>query len=296
MFENRYRINKAQIRQSFDKAATRYDEVAVLQREVAQRVLERLELIKLAPQRILDLGCGTGLNSKALEKRYPKAQVISLDLAPAMLQQARKHKRWLSKQRFICGDAEQLPLAKNSVDMIFSSLTLQWCHDLDSAFRECFRVLKPGGLLMFATLGPDTLHELRNSWQSVDNYNHVNAFVDMHDIGDALIRTRLADPVMDVETITMTYQEVMPLMRDLKILGAHNMTGGRERGLTGKQKIHAMAEAYESYRINGLLPASYEVVYGHAWAPHDKQVPQNGADGVFHFPVDQLRNPLPSKK
>jgi len=289
MFEDRYHVSKQQIRQSFDKAASRYDEVAVLQREVASRVLERLELIKLAPRRILDLGCGTGLNSKALDQRYKKAQVISLDLAPAMLQQARQHKGWFSKQRFICGDAERLPLADDSVDMIFSSLTLQWCHDLDSTFRECFRVLRPGGLLMFATLGPDTLHELRNSWQSVDGYNHVNAFIDMHDIGDALIRTRLADPVMDVETITMTYHEATQLMRDLKILGAHNMTGGRERGFTGKQKIKAMAEAYESYRKNGLLPASYEVVYGHAWAPQNKQLLQNGADGVFHFPVDQLR-------
>ena len=142
---------------------------------------------------------------------------------------------------------------------------------------------------MFSTLGPDTLHELRNSWQSVDGYNHVNAFIDMHDVGDAMIRSRLADPVMDVETITMTYHEVMQLMRDLKTLGAHNMTSGRPGGLTGKQRIKAMSEAYESYRSNGLLPASYEVVYGHAWAPENKEKPQNGADGVFHFPIDQLK-------
>lgn len=289
MFEDRYAINKEKIQRAFDKAASRYDEVAVLQREVADRVLARLELIKLEPQRILDLGCGTGLNSKALDKRYKKAQVLSLDLAPGMLKEARKHKTWLSKQRFICGDAEALPLTDNSVDLIFSSLTIQWCHDLDSLFKECFRVLKPGGLLMFSTLGPDTLHELRNSWSSVDGYNHVNAFIDMHDIGDALIRNRLADPVMDVETITMTYNEVIHLMRDLKTLGAHNLTGGRSRTLTGKEKLRAMSEAYESYRHNGLLPATYEVVYGHAWAPEEKESLQNGADGVFHFPVDQLR-------
>ena len=289
MFEDRYAINKEKIQRAFDKAASRYDEVAVLQREVADRVLARLELIKLEPQRILDLGCGTGLNSKALDKRYKKAQVLSLDLAPGMLKEARKHKTWLSKQRFICGDAEALPLTDNSVDLIFSSLTIQWCHDLDSLFKECFRVLKPGGLLMFSTLGPDTLHELRNSWSSVDGYNHVNAFIDMHDIGDALIRNRLADPVMDVETITMTYNEVIHLMRDLKTRGAHNLTGGRSRTLTGKEKLRAMSEAYESYRHNGLLPATYEVVYGHAWAPEEKESLQNGADGVFHFPVDQLR-------
>ncbi len=288
MLEDRYTIAKAHIRQSFDKSASRYDEVAVLQREVANRVLERLDLVKMEPKRILDLGCGTGLNSKALNKRYKKAQVLSLDLSPGMLKEARKHKGWLSKQRFVCGDAESLPLADDSVDLIFSSLTIQWCSNLDRVFSECFRVLRPGGLLMFATLGPDTLHELRNSWKSVDGHNHVNAFIDMHDIGDAMIRARLADPVMDVETITMTYNEVMALMRDLKVLGAHNMTGGRSRHLTGKERLRAMTEAYESYRKDGLLPASYEVVYGHAWAPENKEKLQNGADGVFHFPLEKL--------
>jgi malonyl-CoA O-methyltransferase len=288
MFEDRYAVAKDKVRESFDKAASRYDEVAVLQREVAGRLLERMDLIKIEPKRILDLGCGTGHFSKALNKRYKKAQVISLDLSPAMLNEARKQKSWLSKQRFICGDAEKLPLADNSVDMIFSSLTIQWCHDLDSVFKEAFRVLRPGGLLMFATLGPDTLHELRASWNTVDGYNHVNAFIDMHDIGDALIRSRLADPVMDVENITMTYYEVMHLMRDLKTLGAHNVTGGRARGLTGKDKIRAMSEAYESYRNNGTLPATYEVIYGNAWSPENKETRQNGADGEFHFPVEQL--------
>ncbi len=289
MFDDRYTIIKTQIRQSFDKAASRYDEVAILQREVASRLLERLDLIKLTPQRILDLGCGTGLNSQALDKRYKKAQVISLDLAEGMLNKARTHKSWLNRQRFICGDAEALPLADNSVELIFSSLTLQWCHDLDRVFKECFRVLKPGGLLMFSTLGPDTLHELRDSWKHVDDSNHVNAFIDMHDIGDAMIRSRFSDPVMDVENIIMTYSEVMLLMRDLKILGAHNMTHGRSRGLTGKAKISAMSDAYERYRNKGVLPATYEVVYGHAWAPENKEQKENGADGVFHFPVDQLR-------
>ncbi len=289
MFDRRYAIIKSQIRDSFNKAAHRYDEVAILQREVASRLLERLDLIKLTPQRILDLGCGTGGSSQALDKRYKHAQIVSLDLAPNMLKQARKQKSWFNKQRFICGDAEALPLVDNSVDLIFSSLTIQWCHDLDSVFKECFRVLKPGGLLMFSTLGPDTLHELRSSWQQVDSNNHVNAFIDMHDIGDAMIRSRLSDPVMDVENITMTYSEVMTLMRDLKILGAHNMTQGRPRNLTSKTKITAMCDAYESYRTEGVLPATYEVVYGHAWAPENKQEAQNGANGVFHFPLDQLR-------
>lgn len=289
MQDDRYQIDKTKVRAAFDQAAAHYDEVAVLQREVGARLLERLELIKLQPRTILDLGAGTGLLTKQLAKRYGKAQVIALDLAPAMLQEAQKHTGWFSKQRFVCGDAESLPLADDSVDMIFSNLTVQWCQDLDRAFRECYRVLRPGGLLLFSTLGPDTLKELRASWQSVDGYSHVNAFIDMHDIGDALIRARLADPVMDVERITLTYGKVMDLMRDLKTLGAHNLTDGRARGLTGKQRLAAMIEAYESYRENAMLPATYEVVYGHAWSPQQKQPGHRDESGAFHFPLRDLR-------
>lgn len=288
MFDDRYQIDKSLIRTSFDRAAAQYDEAAVLQREVGERLLERLDLIKLAPTRILDIGAGTGRLTRQLAKRYAKARVIALDLAPAMLAQARTHVSWFSKQEFVCGDAESLPLADDSVDMIFSSLTFQWCQDLDGALRECYRVLRPGGLLMFTTLGPDTLKELRDSWSVADGYNHVNAFVDMHDIGDALMRARYADPVIDVETITLNYHNVFQLMRDLKRLGAHNLTGGRSRGLTGKKRLLAMQEAYESYRIKDMLPASYEVVYGHAWAPQVKPVGHQDESGAFHFPVHQL--------
>ena len=150
--------------------------------------------------------------------------------------------------------------------MVFSNLTLQWCNDLDHVFGEIRRILKPGGLFMFSTLGPDTLKELRESWRKVDQYNHVNAFMDMHDIGDALMRTNLADPVMDVEEITLTYADVFKLMKDLKTLGAHNVTKGRPRGLTGKHRLQSMVAHYEAFRKNGLLPATYEVVYGHAWS------------------------------
>lgn len=288
MLDPRYQLDKRQVRAAFDRAASRYDGAAVLQREVGTRLQERLDVIRLQPTRILDLGCGTGVMSRELARRYKKAEVIGLDLAPSMLAQARKRKGWFSKQRFVCADAERLPLADDSVDMILSNVTIQWCSDLDALFAECRRVLRPGGMLMFSTLGPDTLKELRASWQTVDGYSHVNAFIDMHDIGDAMVRSRLADPVMDVETITMTYGDVMTLMRDLKQIGAHNVTAGRPAGMTGRQRLARLRDAYEQFRRDGVLPASYEVVYGHAWVSEQKQTIVT-EPGTQYVSVDQLR-------
>jgi len=285
MDNNSYQLDKSLVRASFDKAAQHYEEVAVLQREVGQRMMQRLELIKIAPERILDVGAGTGVQSNLLAERYQHAQITSLDLSANMLLQGRKNPSQPRQIVHVCGDAERLPFANESLDMIFSNLTLQWCNNLDYAFFEFQRVLKPGGLLLFSTLGPDTLRELRNSWRSVDDYSHVNAFMDMHDIGDGLMRFLFADPVMDVEHITLTYQDVYRLMKDLKSLGAHNVTAGRPAGLMTKSRLSAMQAAYEQYRQNGVLPASYEVIYGHAWKPDEndtatKKVPRRQQEVV----------------
>lgn len=267
------RLDKTRIRESFDAAAAHYDEAAVLQREVGERMLERLQLIRIEPQTILDVGCGTGIYSQALSRRYRKAQVFSLDLAPRMLLAARKRRHWLARhfnrQAFVCGDAECLPIAGHSVDMIFSNLALQWC-DLDQVFAEFRRVLKPQGLLMFSSFGPDTLKELRHSWQAADAGDgpavHVNDFIDMHDVGDAMLRAGLRDAVMDVENFTLTYHDAYQLMRELKAIGAHNVAHERRHSLTGKRRLQAMLAAYEKFRADGRLPATYEVIYGHAWA------------------------------
>lgn len=288
------RPSKKDIRATFEASATRYDEVAVLQREVATRLLERLDLLKMTPGNILDLGSGTGICSEALSRRYPKARVVALDLAEAMLHHTRRRfSRWdrfRNKHGFVAGDAERLPFADGSFDMLFSNLTLQWCSDLEQTFNEFRRVLKPGGVLFYTTLGPDTLKELRASWAVVDQGVHVNTFLDLHDVGDAMLHARLAEPVLDMEHITLTYRYSMDLMRDLKALGAHNINPGRSQGLTGPRKLKAVMEAYEQFRQDdGLLPATYEVIYGHAWRAEKEQTERNSPSAEIGISIEQLR-------
>jgi malonyl-CoA O-methyltransferase len=280
-----YQLDKRQARLAFERAADTYDEAAALQQEIGQRLLERLDLIRMRPTRILDLGAGTGVFSKALQQRYHKAQVVALDLALAMLRHTRRRGGWLRKPACVCADGERLPFADDSFDFIFSNLMLQWCMDPEPVFTELRRVLAPGGLLLFTTFGPDTLKELRASWEAVDGHTHVNRFIDMHDIGDALMHARWAEPVMDSERITVTYRELRTLMRDLKQLGAHNVTAGRPRGLTGRQRLLQVIQAYERFRRDGVLPASYEVVYGHAWSPLNKQ----DSGGAVDVPLSGLQ-------
>jgi len=267
------KFNKTKIAESFSRAASSYDAVAVLQREVGSRLLKRLDLIRLSSAKtILDIGCGTGVITRELEKLFPKATILAADLAHGMLVHAKHKKKWLSKQQFICSDIEQLPLPDNSIDFIYSNMMLHWCNNLDQAFAELNRILKPDGLFLFSTLGPDTLQELRYSWSQVDDKPHVNIFIDMHDIGDGLMRAKFKDPVMDVENFTLTYADVLPLMHDLKSLGAHNVIENRHTGLTGKQTLKKLIQTYETLRNPaGLLPATYEVVYGHAWGNEIQQ-------------------------
>ncbi len=258
-------IDKGAARRAFDAAAGGYDRVAVLQQEIGRRMLERLGYIRLAPMRVLDLGCGTGQGLDGLARRYRRAELVALDFAPNMLRRARRRGHWLNRPRVICADAEHLPLADDSVDLIFSNATLQWVNNLQGTFGELLRVLRSGGLLLFSTFGPDTLKELRAAWAAVDHGEHVSHFLDMHDIGDALVRARFADPVMDVERMTLTYADVGGLMSDLKQLGARNALAARPRGLTGRRRLAALSAAYERERRDGRLPATYEVIHGHAW-------------------------------
>jgi malonyl-CoA O-methyltransferase len=264
-------LDKARARAAFERAAATYDQAAVLQREVAGRLVERLDLIRLQPTRIVDVGCGTGYCTRALAQRYRGAEVVGIDIAHAMLRRAHGAGSWWQRvrggrTRYACGDAESLPLPDAVADMIISNLMLQWC-DPARVFAEFRRVLRPGGVLMFTSFGPDTLTELRAAWRAADTGIHVHAFLDMHDVGDALLRAGLAEPVMDVERLTLTYADAIEVMRDLKHIGAHNTALGRARGLTGKRHLARVREAYAARARDGRVPATFEVVYGHAWAP-----------------------------
>ncbi len=262
-----FELDLAAVRRSFDRAARSYDGSAVLQSRVREELLSRLDYVTLEPATILDVGCGTGHATRALKDRYPRARVIALDIAEGMLAVAHRRQSWRRRFDRVCGDAMRLPLAGGSVDLVFSSLTLQWCPDLDAVFAGFRHVLSPRGLLNFATFGPDTLFELRAAWSEADGLTHVNQFTDMHDLGDGLVRAGLAEPVLDVERYTLTYPHVQGLMRDLKAIGAHNVNAGRPRGMTGRGRLRAMESAYERHRRDGVLPATYEVVFGQAWGP-----------------------------
>ncbi len=271
-----YHIDKARVRASFNRAANTYDAAAVLQKRVREEMLSRLDLVKIKPKAILDAGCGTGHGSFALQKRFSNANIISLDLAFNMLQQTKLQRPWLQKclqkmlhqQHLLCADIENLPIASNSMGLVWSNLAVQWCNDLDGAFSELARVLQPEGLLMFSTFGPDTLKELRAA--TTNGHTHVSRFIDMHDIGDALIRAGFSTPVLDVEHYTLTYDDVKSVMIDLKSIGAHNATAGRARGLQGRGFLQNLVQNYEQFRVAGKLPATFEVVYGHAWKAESK--------------------------
>ena len=273
-------VDKREVRRAFENAAAHYDAAAVLQHEVCARMLERLQYVKHQPRAILDAGCGTGNAVPALLARYPGATLVVLDLAYGMLERARARVKWWqtlpglrAPLHAVCADLERVPLASQSVGLVWSNLALQWVNDLPRAFGEMHRVLAPGGLVMFSTFGPDTLSELRSAYAGTDGRTHVNRFVDMHDIGDMLVAAGYADPVMDMEKITLTYSDVRALMRDLKVIGAHNATRGRPGGLSGKSLLAAVERNYEALRREGRLPATFEVVYGHAWKPEARVSP-----------------------
>lgn len=255
------------VRRSFARAAETYDAAAVLQREVLARLTERIDPLDIKPGVVLDAGSGTGLGASALSDRFRRSQVVALDIAEPMAARSRHRRRWFRSLDAVCADAACLPIRSASVDLVFSNLMLQWLGAPDAVFREFVRVLKPGGRLLFTTFGPDTLRELREAWAAVDNRVHVNRFVDMHDLGDALLRAGFRDPVMDAERMTVTYRDTLALMRDLKAIGAHNVNEGRPRGLTGPRQLRRMDAAYERHRVDGTLPATWEVVYGYAVAP-----------------------------
>jgi len=296
MNQDIYFIDKPRVRAAFGRAANTYDGAAIVQKLVCDEMLSRLDLVKIRPKIILDAGCGTGVASVDLQNRFRMSQVVSLDFAQGMLAQTRKTilnasistklKRifGFSKEALVCADIEALPLVDNAVGLVWSSLAIQWCNDLDAAFSEFNRVLHPEGLLMFSTFGPDTLKELRTATAEATQNTSVSRFIDMHDIGDALVRAGFSAPVLDVERFTLTYDDVKKVMRDLKSIGAYNATEGRARGLMGRGFLQKLETAYERFRDNDKLPATFEVVYGHAWKVASKANVDDGFSPITFKP------------
>lgn len=269
-----FRLDARQVRRAFGRAARQGADAAALQREVERRMLERLEYMRLLPRRVLDAGCGTGRGIGLLRNRYPQADLLGVDFSQAVIGAASRSESFAGRVRrflrgalsaYLCADFARLPLPAGAVDMVWSNLALAWSEDPLAALREFQRVLALGGLLMFSSYGPDTLKELKSAFSAASPARRVHPFVDMHDMGDMLVACGFAAPVIDVERITLTYARVEDLARDLKASGQTCAARDRSRTLTGRDAWRRMLAAYEHERKDGRLPATVEIVYGHAW-------------------------------
>ena len=256
--------DKRLVGRSFSRAAPRYDQVAELQRRVGEELLADLLGSSLRPRTIVDVGAGTGHFAARLLERFPDARLIALDLAEGMLRQIRARPNVKERGWLVCGDAESLPLADRSADVVFSNLALQWCLDLSAAFAEFRRILRPGGIVLFSSFGAETLCELRQAWRQVDGYSHVNAFCPKETVKEALIRAGFDQTTVRGSTVALAYPNVDALMRELKALGAHNVTVNRPRHLMGKEAMRKMLAAYEDLMPDGRIRASFEFIRGYA--------------------------------
>jgi len=277
-------IDARRVRARFERCAPGYDASAAFAREVASRMLERLDLVRMQPACALDLGSGTGGLARALLQRYPQARIIALDFSLSMLRAGRPLRPfwapWRAREpQLLCATMEHIPLADACCDMVCSNLAIEWSTAPELLLSEVRRILRRGGLFMFSTLGPDTLRELR---AAATDAGPAHPLADMHDVGDALLREGFADPVMEVERLTLTYPNVHALLRELRASGCATRTAPRTRGLRGRAWLAEIERAYAAYERDARIPASFELVYGHAWKP---EAPRNTADGrsVVHF-------------
>jgi malonyl-CoA O-methyltransferase len=277
------------IRRAFSRAAGTYDAAAALHHEVEKRLLESLDYLEdRVPQVVLDVGSGPATAAAQMRKRWPKAQVIALDQALPMLREAKKHAGWWKPFARVAADARALPLAEDSVDVLFANLCLPWIEDLPAVFAGFRRVLKPGGLLLCSTFGPQTLIELREAFAD-DPAPHVNAFAQIAQFGDALLMSGFRDPVLDRDQFTLTYPDLPALMAELRAIGATNALSMRRASLTGRARFAAAAQAYEPMRTaEGRLPSTWEVMYAHAWAPESGTPIREGGHDVASVPLTRI--------
>jgi malonyl-CoA O-methyltransferase len=273
------------IRRRFDRAAATFDGADFVHAVTREGLLTRLEPLLVQPSTILDLGSATGATGRLLRKRFKRAHIVSLDLSRAMLGAARKNRPWLSRMSFVQGDARRLPFASGTFDLVAANQMLPWDPEPQELFEEVARVLKKGGVFAFATLGPDSLREIESAWASVDDQPHVNRFPDMHDIGDGLVRAGLADPVLDVDRLAVSYEDPARLFADLTRAGARNTHEGRARGLAGKRRFRAMTRTLATAGSGGRILLDLELVYGHCWGSGPRPDPANYRIGANQIPL-----------
>jgi malonyl-CoA O-methyltransferase len=283
-------IDPRDVARAFSAASGTYDAAASLQTAVRAELLSRLDLLAAAPADALDLGAGTGHGALAIKRRFSRTAVTAADIAAPMVRLARRHSRFWRRIRCVEADARALPFEDGSFDLVFSNLMLQWLQPPDRALAQMRRVLRPGGLLLVSSFGPETLQELRTAWTAADDGVHVNEFVDVHDLGGALQRAGFTEPVLDVDRHLRHYADARTLMRELKALGAHNVDARRTRGLTGRGAWQRMDAAYEALRQHAGIPATWQVVYAAAWAPTGAAT--HSVHGETRIGVDVLRGQL----
>ncbi len=273
------KVARDKVKTAFANAATSYNEAAVVQKEILVRLIEKLKVLRQNPVDVLlDVGSGTGLASQLLREYYGDEAYYAMDFALPMLAWA-KNDSQVNHQYAVCGDVESLPFQKESLDIIFSASTLQWCNDTGAAFQESSRTLKDQGLLLFSSFGPDTLKELRHCFAQVDDHPHVSSFIDMQSLGDGLLASGFESPVMESEIITVEYSDPMQLLRDLQETGATNHLEQRARGLMTRQRLMAVLSEYKGFVLpNGKYPATYEVLYGYGRKQSLLPLTQNNAD------------------
>ncbi len=278
-------LRQSDIQRRFDRAAPQFDDADFVHAVTRDGLLTRLEPLLLQPASILDLGSATGATGRLLRRRFRKAHVVSLDLSHAMLHVARKNRRWFSRASFVQGSANQLPFADASFDLVVANQLLPFAPEPQAVFEQVSRVLKKGGVFAFATLGPDSLREIERAWAAVDDRPHVMRFPDMHDIGDGLVRAGLADPVLDVDRLGVSYENTDKLFADLTRSGARNALTGRARGLTGRARFEAMTGALAAARSDGRIQLELELVYGHCWGQGPKNAPGRYQIDVKDIPM-----------
>ncbi len=283
---------RREVQRVFDQVAGRYDRHAALEQEIGSRLLERLEFQRRPAQRILDLGCGTGVSCAELKRSYRKAQVIGLDSSVAMLKRMLKRSGLLRRLQPVCADFTELPLADQSVDLVFSNLAFQWCSNPAALFNEIRRVLAPGGMLLFSSLGVGTFNELEAAWHSTHESSRMAPFADILELGDALMASGFQQPVMDAERISLNYPGISNLVEELEATGMAAYLSG---DIPLREATSALEAAYEPFRLNGQYPVSFEVVYGTAFGPEDGQPRKTAQGDVVTFSVEALRKTKPRR-